>query len=112
MDRLRLEQNPETGEYRFKEMKAPMLPLCEGMCVPEVDEDGEPYYPEPVEYEDPEIREEEKFFIKDKEELYDYMTVCKGCGTEFIAVLRDEHRGYYQTVRNYCPGCGERLVSE
>ena len=88
-----------------------ILPLVEGKCPPitrlGINGQIESCYPEPdPDYEDPEIRETKKYRITDKEELYNYMTVCKKCGTEFIA--------YFATklVRNYCPCCGEPLEGE
>ena len=88
-----------------------ILPLVEGKCPPitRMMEDGqfESCYPEPdPDYEDPEIRETDTYIITDKEEFYDYLIVCKACGTEFMA---------YQDglpVRNYCPFCGKRLEAQ
>ena len=87
------------------------LPLVEGKCPPitRMREDGqyESCYPEPdPDYKDPEIRETDTYRITDKEEFYNYMTVCNACGAEFIA---------YQDgllVRNYCPFCGKRLEAQ
>ena len=86
-----------------------MLPLVEGECHPIVGEDGKPYYPEPSNEPDPEIREEKNYSVLDKDELWDYVTVCKRCGTRFIAGIDDDDDNY-QTVRNFCPGCGKKLT--
>ena len=82
--------------------------MVEGKCPPitRVGTDGrlESCYPEyDPDYVDPEIRETEDCRIADKEEFYDYVTVCKKCGTEFIAYSTGK------LVRNYCPCCGERI---
>lgn len=94
------------GVFRFATFRKPMLPLVEGKCPPEQDEDGNWYYPEPVEYNDPEIMETDSYSVDDKEEFYDYQTTCKNCGTRFIA--RDPNE---ELVRNFCPGCGKKLDS-
>lgn len=101
---MRIRETP--NGFRFMEMLQHKLPLCEDKCPPVFDENGNEYYPEPVEYVDPEIREEDEYAVEDKEEFYDYVTVCSSCGTKFIA------REAGDIVRNYCPGCGKRLVSE
>ena len=82
------------------------LPLVEGKCPPVYDPiKKEWYYPEPdPDYVDPEIMETENYSIEDKEEFYNYKTVCKKCGVEFIA-----HSQVGLLVRNYCPGCGAKL---
>lgn len=82
------------------------LPLVEGKCPPIYDaEKNEYYYPEPdPDYKDPEMIETDTYYLADKEEYYYYPTVCKGCGTQFQAYDRDN-----QNIRNYCPGCGNRL---
>ena len=88
------------------------LPMVEGKCPPvsTVDETGNMiyYYPDPEpDYKDPEVREEDKFAVEDKDEFWGYVTMCKKCGARF--------QGYdneYNYVRNFCPGCGERLVEE
>ena len=86
------------------------LPLIEGKFPPvSMWMNGEfvYYYPEPDEdYQDPEIREEEKYRVNDKEEFYNYTTTCLKCGTEFIAYGDKD-----TLIRNFCPGCGERLVT-
>jgi len=76
-------------------------PLQEGE-VPGVS--GEDYDPD---YQDPAIREYENFAVEEKDEFYAYVVRCLKCGTRFIAFDPD-----YETVREYCPGCGERLVNE
>lgn len=86
------------------------LPLAEGKRPPvsTIDESGKRvwYYPEPdPEYRDPEIREEEKYAVEDKDEFWGYVTRCKKCGARFQGYDAD-----YNYVRNFCPGCGERLV--
>ena len=88
------------------------LPMVEGRCIPESRmrlEGGhwvhEWMYPEPdPDYVDPEIMETENYSIEDKEEFYNYKTVCKKCGVDFIA-----HSQVGLLVRNYCPGCGAKL---
>ena len=85
-------------------MPQAILPLCEGMCPPCVDEDGNAFYPEPSNEPDPEIMETEKYAIEDKDEFYDYVTKCKSCGVEFIALIEK-----HILVRNFCPNCGKAL---
>ena len=109
MQKLSLEKDQETGEYRFKRTPDRILPLCEGKCPPAVSKNGKAYYPKPSKCVDPEIGDKGKYSVRDKDEFYDYVTVCNHCGTEFIATQRGIT---YCRVRNYCPGCGERLVSE
>ena len=48
--------------------------------------------------------EMENAVILDKDEFYDHVTRCKNCGTEFIA-----YDNKNETIRNYCPGCGNEL---
>ena len=105
MTRLIIEQDESTGEYRFKRLPEVELPLVEDKCPPVVDENGNAYYPEPSNEEDPEIMETEKYAIMDKEEYYNYVTGCNACGTTFIAYTDDT-----ELVRNYCPGCGKKLI--
>lgn len=52
-----------------------------------------------------ELRETETYLQEDKDEFYDNVIRCKGCNTTFIAYSED-----YKSVRNYCPGCGKKLV--
>jgi len=91
-------------------------PLTEGE-IPQrryMDKEGNMHYEDVVpdpDYVDPEIREEDKFLVWDKEEFYDYVTHCKHCGTEFIAYASVPGNKLFDLVRNYCPGCGKRLVS-
>ena len=88
------------------------LPLVEGKLPPvhryslhEGQFRHEWYYPEPdTEWEDPEIYETEKYRQEDKEEYYDYETVCKTCGTRFIAYNNAGKR-----AMKYCPFCGVNL---
>lgn len=87
------------------------LPLVEGKCPPVCRyalRDGrlqkEWYYPEPANWEDPEIYEEGEYRQEDKEEFYDYITVCKECQTKFIAYNNAGKR-----AMNYCPFCGKQL---
>lgn len=80
-------------------------PIVEGKCPPVYDEEKGWYYPEPdPDYKDPEEIETDTFFVSGKEEYYGYETVCRKCGTRFQA--RNEES---TTIRNYCPGCGEKL---
>ena len=44
------------------------------------------------------------YIIEDKNEYYDYETICMACEGTFIAYDKDGH-----TVRNYCPCCGAKL---
>ena len=82
-----------------------VLPLQEGKCPPVFDKEREEwYYPEPEEYDDPEIVDEKEYRVDDKDEFYDYSTVCKSCGTQFIAYSETR-----ELIRNYCPGCGKCL---
>ena len=83
------------------------LPLVEGKCPPVYDaEKKEWYYPEPdPDYKDPELIETDTYRIEDKEEYWNYETVCKSCGTRFIAYGEE-----WDTIRNYCPGCGQKLI--
>ena len=103
--RLILKENPNGFEWTLT--PEPSLPLCEGKCPPAVDKNGKGYYPRPSKRKDPNVREEEKYSVEDRDEFWDYVTVCKLCGAKFIA--RDDD---YKTIRNFCPGCGERLVTE
>ena len=88
------------------------LPLVEGKCPPVCRlalRDGrfqrEWYYPEPdPDWEDPDIYEADNYSQEDKEEYYDYVTVCKACETRFIAYNNAGKR-----AMNYCPFCGEKL---
>ena len=94
---------PEWVPYR--------LPLVEGKCPPVscIDENGQAWsrYTEPNPgYVDPEIKEFDMYRIEDVEEFYDYVTVCKNCGTRFIAY--QEH----DLILKFCPGCGGRLEVE
>ena len=84
----------------------PKLPLGEGKCPPVYDEEKDEFiYPEPdPDYKDPEERETDKYSIEGKEEYYGYVTFCKVCGTSFQAYNLDG-----EPVRNYCPGCGQKL---
>ena len=70
---------------------------------------------EPEDYEnydefEGEISETDTYYLSGKEEYYGFETVCKSCGTRFMA--RGEDNGYGYKVRNYCPGCGKRLSKE
>jgi len=103
---MRLEE--KDGVYRFKPLSTPGLPLVEGKCPPQQDENGNWYYPEPVEYIDPEIREYDDYSVLDKDEYWGYETVCKHCGVRFIAYEKDEP----EQVRRFCPGCGTRLEKD
>ena len=47
----------------------------------------------------------EEFTTIDRDEWWDFYTICNECGTSFMA--RDTHD---ERVRNYCPGCGKELV--
>lgn len=88
------------------------LPLVEGKCPPisrYALRDGcfqkEWYYPEPdMDWEDPEIYEAENYRQEDKEEFYDYVNVCKTCGTKFIA-----YNNANKKAMNYCPFCGKKF---
>ena len=96
-------------KMEWPKMRRMTLPLVEGKCPPAFDENGNCYYPEPnYDYVDPEIREEENFSVKDKEEFYNYPTTCKACGTYFIAYTGTER----ELIRNYCPGCGSKLTED
>ena len=52
-----------------------------------------------------EDEEHEGMTILDKDEFYDHVTKCRSCGTQFIAFSDD----YKISVRNFCPGCGQKL---
>ena len=52
------------------------------------------------EWQDEEL---EHMTILDKDEMWDHVTKCRRCGTEFIAILENE------SVRSFCPGCGQKL---
>ena len=54
---------------------------------------------------DEEIMETETYKQNRIEEFYDYVIGCKTCGTEFIAYGKG-----YEKVKNYCPGCGKKLI--
>ena len=110
--RLILKENP--NGFRWTLTPEPSLPLCEGKCPPAVDENGNGYYPEPAPYAKPEeCIETDKYEIKDRDEFWDYVTVCKKCGCEFMAyVYKTQGVDGHVAVRNFCPGCGERLVAE
>ena len=87
------------------------LPMVEGRCAPItfVDSKGQIWsrYPDPdPDYVDPEIKETDRYSVCGEEEFYDYVVVCKLCGTEFIAYNDNK------PMRRYCPGCGERLEVE
>jgi len=103
---MRIEE--KDGKYRFVPFSKPGLPLVEGKCPPRQDENGIWYYPEPVEYIDPEIREYDDYSVLDKDEYYDYETVCKHCGVQFMAYDTDKTT----QVRRFCPGCGTRLEKD
>lgn len=87
------------------------LPLVEGKLPPVhriMWNDGsfrhEWYYPDPKEdWKDPEIYETDNYRQEDKDEFYDYVTVCKACQTKFIAYKAGEK------TMNYCPCCGKQL---
>jgi len=92
----------------------PIIPLTEGEYPPYtiMNKDGDIEYRQTVpdpDYVDPEIQEEEMFSVLDKDEFYGYVTKCKSCNVEFIAYDPQNDWAY---VRNFCPGCGERLVKE
>ena len=48
------------------------------------------------------------YLSDDKEEYYGFETICKACGTRWMAI-KD---GYEYDVRNYCPGCGRALTDQ
>lgn len=52
-----------------------------------------------------EVRETEKYYISGKEEYWGFETICKKCGVSFMAYKKDG-----DSIMNYCPGCGEKLV--
>lgn len=54
---------------------------------------------------DPQVgTETATYIIDDKDEYWDYETICKACEGTFIAYDKDGN-----TVRNYCPCCGAKL---
>lgn len=53
--------------------------------------------------------ETDTYYMEGKEEYYDYETVCKACGTRFMAYKDDKE---WERVRNFCPGCGKKLATE
>ena len=85
-------------------------PLCEGE-VPRhyvygpsgeiYEEVPDPNYVEDYDGIDPDT---DTYYLDGREEYWGWVTVCKACGTQFQAFTGDEG------VRNYCPGCGKRLV--
>ena len=83
-----------------------MLPMEEGKCPPEYDEEKkEWYYPEPdPDYVDPELVETRYYKITDKEEFYGYVVNCKYCFTQFQAYGKSGKENW-----SYCPGCGSKL---
>lgn len=91
----------------------PIIPLTEGKYPPDVilNKDGDIEYREHVpdpDYVDSEIREEELYSVLGKDEFYGHVTVCKSCLTEFIAY---DPKNDWKYVRDFCPGCGKRLVT-
>lgn len=56
-----------------------------------------------------ETPETDTYFLADKEEYYDFETVCKACGARFMAYKDDKE---WERIRNFCPGCGKKLVTE
>ena len=90
-----------------------MTPLEEGKPIPirrmklidgkwEMVEEVPEYDPEWV---DPEITETETYWQMGKDEFYYYVIKCKTCGSKFIAYDKGN-----EAVKNYCPGCGMKLV--
>lgn len=73
---------------------------ADGRIYERIREPGDPV-PDPFEGNVPET---ETYILTDREEFYDFVTVCKACGVQFIAYKDEEH------VRNFCPGCGKKLV--
>ena len=73
--------------------------LCKVIMEPEDYEDYDEF--------DGEISDTDTYYLSGKEEYYGFETVCKDCGTRFMA--RGEESGYGYNVRNFCPGCGKRL---
>lgn len=53
------------------------------------------------------IPETDTYYLSGKEEYYDFETVCKACGTQFIAYTGEGIET--KAVRNFCPGCGKKL---
>ena len=52
------------------------------------------------------------FYIENgNEEYWDRETVCKNCGTRFMAYVSIDGDSWPKYVRNYCPGCGRRLTA-
>lgn len=91
------------GFQEFEQLLNLRLPLIEGKCPPII-EGGKWIYPEPDNSPDPNIAEYDTYGIEDKDEFYNYVTVCKKCGTRFIA-----YSDSGDEERSYCPGCGRRL---
>lgn len=72
--------------------------------------DGKLYelIPEESDYDDYfEGREQdtETYFLTGREEYWGFETNCKICGTAFMAYGKDS-----KEIRNYCPGCGRKLI--
>lgn len=95
------------GPLEYAQRLAQRLPCVEGKYPPEWDpEKKEWFYPEQVEiYKDPEKIETDSYIVLDKDEYWGYPTQCKKCGTEFQAYDNKD-----ESIRNYCPGCGEKLT--
>lgn len=49
------------------------------------------------------------FLSEGREEYWGFETICKACGTRWMA-YKDHSQGY--NIRNYCPGCGKKLDVE
>ena len=93
-------------------------PLAEGEVPPDyvMGADGQLYERilDPEDYTDTDpfegkIPETSTYYLGGKEEYWGFETVCKSCGTRFMAY---KDYGYGYDVRNYCPGCGKRLVPQ
>ena len=57
---------------------------------------------------DGETPETDTYYLEGREEYWDFETICKACGTRFMA-YDTKHK---ERVRNYCPGCGKKLIEK
>lgn len=57
-----------------------------------------------------ETPETDTYYLSGKEEYYDFETVCKACGTQFMAYAGEGIET--KAVRNFCPGCGKKLIEK
>lgn len=57
-----------------------------------------------------ETPETDTYYLSGREEYYGFETVCKACGTQFMAYTGKGIET--KAVRNFCPGCGKKLATE